>query len=987
MAGDTTQSSFAVLDRQSSPPVSGAQGNAHTRTYQGVLQYPARSCDTWLATDHLAACIPCRKRKVRCNLGPVDNPHDPPCDRCRRESKECFFSATRRKKRPADSGADEIDPDEIEVRAGRKRLKDDSEEAEIVTRGYSAFPLTPGGPIRTPGPGLHRPSFTTSTSHHSQPSARDDHDDEQLTMQTAAILQNAEVHSGHDALNVLLEAATHHRAGSASTGSRPNDVLQGRSPHELSTVSPVLARRLTNNGMPPPMSAISPGIPQIDPAITYGSTANASAADLTSALKAWSRFKFVRAGWFSAREAIQYVDYFYTSLSPLTPIVMPDFTPLSTHGRMLEEEPMLAVTILTIASRHMKLGGAGSQSRPYAIHNKLWSYLEGMINRLVWGQEQFGSNLYITGQQPGCDILPYYRKGLRTLGSVESLMLLTEWHPRSMHFPPEDDDSELLLPEQGLAFTESEDQTDHIKGIGGQRMDTWLEPCWRSDRICWMLLSMAMSLAFEIGVFDENAARHLSKTTTIPEEKRLAYERRRLHVKDLLMVYMTQTSGRVGLTSMLPKNYCEPALSHIYDLHNAKNPKDVVIHLWLKIASIMKTGNEELFPNRDATRDIIRTGRYKDLLRGLYPQLTSWRQTMDNARDIPALMRHVLEIDYEYCRVYLNSLGLQAVVERCTRNTPKQEVNSNKAAQGMAQALASGASIPASILERCYGSDRFYVNEVTDGCRRLLKSVVEGLYPGEHLRHAPVRTYFRIISVAIILLKTFALGATENDVAISLEYLDRTIQALQTCIVDDVHVASRFADLLRTLTDRIRARFVRMTRNGQGFSRGTSKSPADMPGIPTSQPINASALRTSLNHSQQWSGHPAVQGQGFANRSRESSAAHNNNPLYGITNQAFDFEDNGASFNVMPPPTNPPSPSFTQTSLNGYTNGYGGQTHDGGFVDENGNLQDWLALPLDPILNSYGADVTQTGFGPGVGEYDMLELLLNGGQGQGQGGQ
>ncbi|KAF4551197.1 Fungal Zn(2)-Cys(6) binuclear cluster domain-containing protein 12 [Elsinoe fawcettii] len=965
MAADT-QSSFAVLDGQSSPPISGAAGNAHTRTYQ--------------------ACIPCRKRKVRCNLGPVDNPHDPPCDRCRRESKECFFSATRRKKRPADSGADEIEPDDFEVKGGRKRLK--GEDDEPAQRGFSAFPLTPGGMARTPAP-IHRPSFTTSNSHTSHPSARDEQDDEQVSLQTAAILQNAEVHSGHDALNVLLEAATHHRAGSASTGSRPTDVLQGRSPHEIPNVSPVLGRRMTNNGMPPPLSAISPGIPQIDPAITYGSVANASAAELTSALKAWSRFKFVRAGWFSAREAIQYVDYFYTKLSPLTPIVMPDFTSLASHATMLEEEPMLAVTILTIASRHMKLGGAGSQSRPSAIHQKLWSYLEGMINRLVWGQEQFGSNVYVTGQQQGCDIVPYGRKGLRTLGSVESLMLLTEWHPRSMHFPPEDDDSELMMPEIQPTFNDSEDNGDAIKGIGGQRMDTWLEPCWRSDRICWMLLSMAMSLAFEIGVFDENAARHLSKSTTIPDDKRIAYEHRRLHVKDLLMVYMTQTSGRVGLTSMLPKNYCEPALSHIYDLHNAKNTKDLVIHLWLKIASIMKTGNEELFANRDTTRDIIRTGRYKDLLRGLYPQLTSWRHTMDNnARDIPALMRHVLEIDYEYCRVYLNSLGLQAVVERCTRNTPKQEVNATKAAQGMAQALASGASIPASVLEKCYGSDRFYVNEVTDGCRRLLKSVVEGLYPGEHLRHAPVRTYFRIISVAIILLKTFALGATEDDVAISLGYLDRTIEALQTCIVDDVHVASRFADLLRTLTDRIRARFVRMTRMGpNGFSRGTSKSPADVHGIPTSQPVSASALRTSLNHSTPWSGHPAV--QGFANgNGREGSHpnGNNNNPLYGISTQAFDFEDNGGAFNVMPPPTNPPSPSFTQTSLNGYPNGYstGQQNGQDGFVDENGNLQDWLALPLDPILNSYGADVTQTGFGPGVGEYDMLELLLNGGGQQGQ---
>ena len=36
------------------------------------------------------ACVPCRKRKVRCDLGDPGNPSDPPCRRCRREHKDCF---------------------------------------------------------------------------------------------------------------------------------------------------------------------------------------------------------------------------------------------------------------------------------------------------------------------------------------------------------------------------------------------------------------------------------------------------------------------------------------------------------------------------------------------------------------------------------------------------------------------------------------------------------------------------------------------------------------------------------------------------------------------------------------------------------------------------------------------------------------------------------------------------------------------------------
>lgn len=37
------------------------------------------------------ACLNCRTRKVKCDLGSVENPHDPPCARCRRERKECVF--------------------------------------------------------------------------------------------------------------------------------------------------------------------------------------------------------------------------------------------------------------------------------------------------------------------------------------------------------------------------------------------------------------------------------------------------------------------------------------------------------------------------------------------------------------------------------------------------------------------------------------------------------------------------------------------------------------------------------------------------------------------------------------------------------------------------------------------------------------------------------------------------------------------------------
>lgn len=37
------------------------------------------------------ACVHCRLRKARCDLGDVNSPSEPPCTRCRREQRNCVF--------------------------------------------------------------------------------------------------------------------------------------------------------------------------------------------------------------------------------------------------------------------------------------------------------------------------------------------------------------------------------------------------------------------------------------------------------------------------------------------------------------------------------------------------------------------------------------------------------------------------------------------------------------------------------------------------------------------------------------------------------------------------------------------------------------------------------------------------------------------------------------------------------------------------------
>ncbi|KAF2806381.1 uncharacterized protein BDZ99DRAFT_490216 [Mytilinidion resinicola] len=1044
---------MSTVSANSASPPSKAAGQNHTRTYQ--------------------ACIPCRRRKVRCDMGPVDSPHDPPCVRCRRESKECFFSATRRKRKPQDSGEGFEDDGELsdyEIRNGRKRLKSlpsegpsrpdalNTSRSTSYTSNQPQPPLTPGGSVARYEP-LRRPGTNTQQT---PPNPPNDEEDQKLNNATAAILSSKEVYSGHDALNLLFEAAgrngdieQHHRTGSSGSHARPmlgmanTPGSQNSYPSPQANTLPSLRGGIGGNMRNMAEAAVDPAIQ-----MSTGDQIPTTDATYADAVRAWGRFRFVRAGWLTAKEAIAYIDYFYTYLSPLTPIVVPDYRDHSLHAKLLKDEPLLTVTLLTIASRFAPLVGPGASSRPYAIHEKLWAYLQGMVDRLIWGQEQFGGGFCGAGQQAGADVNPLSRKGLRTLGTVESLMLLTEWHPRALHYPPGDDDDELLVPEPSDGSNIS---LDLFKGgPGGQRIDSWLEPCWRSDRMCWMLLGNAVALAVEIGVFDEKSeAEFREDNESLPHQIVKAYYRRRNHLKDLLNIYLSQTSGRlgltsmVGLTSMLPKvqRDLQPSDKRASDKFTERmadikrqtqwmaigNPgqrgpfetvqtqarhaiQDLVLNFWDEIAKIMELGNLELFASRKSTRTVIASGEYQQKLQSFQDPLKTWKADFDRSKDLPTQLRHILMIEYDYTRVYINSLALQAVLERVKQDTapPDQLHPGSFASKQPNSSSSSNAGLganPHSMGTKWYGNDRYYVSEVSDGCRSLLRTVVEGLYPGDYLKHAPVRTFFRIISVAIILLKTFALGAPEDDVALSLGLLSRAIEALRSSIVDDVHVGNRFADLLDTLTRRTRARFVRMTTTGgsTGISRAGSHEPPGTTGIqtpmmpPPTGPLGAGGAQWGAGASGSGFGLSNPTSPSLSNRNTNTPILHGQNqnqnhaqnPLWGISTEPYDPSNNNIS--IMPPPYTFPynaqggHSNHTAANSNEHLNfgngtghglGGGGDVNGGGQQD--GYFPDWLALPLDPLLNTaWGQDVNQTTFGPDVGGTDLLDLLLSMGGGGG----
>ncbi|KAI9375271.1 hypothetical protein BJX61DRAFT_549938 [Aspergillus egyptiacus] len=950
------------------------------------------------------ACDPCRKRKVKCDLGSVDNPRPPPCVRCRRESKRCEFSATRRKRHKSSDAEDAVDnvlrrDKRMMVGDSPAKVEDDGQLQQTHLQDRWLDKPSANGQSFTNGSQPYAASVSTATTHFSD--ARSPRHpvyslgertsvsrfslegNQPMMNRTAVELLSPAISNSHDALHLLSEAA-----------GRTEDL------NRQSLENRYNATRQSVSSFPSPMSSINAGTPRSgggsfsrqprSGAAQTGSyvqgaglasgesqpeaRGRTSSADRPSdpsyldALKAWSRLRFVRAGWLSVEESMAYVAYYYEHLAPLSPIVIPDFSHPSTHRTLLTDEPVLAVTILTTASRHMKPSGDGAHSRAFYIHDRLWSYLRGMIERLFWGQEKFGGNGIGINKPRSFDLTPNSAKSqqgsLRSLGTIEALLLLTDWHPRNLHFPPGDDENALLdLERYEKDLDNDSENMPHRASSGAPEgrvaFQTWLEPAWRSDRMSWMLLSTAQALAFELGVFDQkNDAKAALESP--------AEQTRKRRLRRLILMYITQSSGRLGIPSMLPLPQWADDIQPTPGMGSKANEVDKMHDCWLGISKIMYQSNQLLFASSEQTFELIRSGRYREQIGRFQPFLREWRQNIDSTELHPA-MRHILMIEYEYTRLYVNSLALQAVVDRWT-------TMSSEAAQAQKSGSASGSF---QMLMELYRVNEPFIQEVVDASRKILTTVLEGLVPGDHLKHAPVRTCFRILSGMIFILKTFTLGAKEDDVRVSLDLQDRTVEALRTCVVDDIHLSHAIARLLELLTANIRTRFLRfapLDRTADGDAHAQDRTSA-----PTSR---GHSPRRDM-HTRTW-----APGQG-QNQNQNHTSTHPSlsytdtpmtsvhDPLAGIPAQPINSSNLNVSF--MPPP---PSvyQNFYETRATPPPGEMAGDVPS--HLNDSANHQNpgaphWLALPIDDFFNMPSAVVDQGigGTGPTIDDMDMLELL------------
>lgn len=286
------------------------------------------------------ACLNCRLRKIKCDMGPLDKPHEPPCKRCKREGKTCEFLQSRKKsvfKR--------------QHRTNDLELQDEAEKHVVITHGVDV-----GGP-------------SDRIERHSQNKIDGK--------------WRFEISSMQNALEFLAKAA-------GSVAKEDNQF------HEIKQIDPSQVSRDDSSWKdltPTSFEASRAGI-MVPLVADEGSSKKAvplikklSSVRPKPCIKL-SNLEFIGGpDQLTEEEVIKLVDVFFLTMYPFFPHI-----PLQLQDpEELARYPLLLCSIVTVSARYHSFSDIGlkdniQNNRNIEVHEQLWIYCQKLISQTIWAE-------------------------------------------------------------------------------------------------------------------------------------------------------------------------------------------------------------------------------------------------------------------------------------------------------------------------------------------------------------------------------------------------------------------------------------------------------------------------------------------------------------------------------------------------------------------------------------------------------------------------
>lgn len=439
------------------------------------------------------ACLNCRTRKVKCDLGSVENPHDPPCARCRRERRECVFVESRR-------GLNKIKAHKpIEIKKSfinnNNNLSDNSNNSSSITSNSREISINPILPVPSPffhsndsfqNNNLSNPSILSNpiTDHNNnnnnnvkeslgQESNDNSSNNSPLptinssiqnltnnaTMIFLAHVAGKVAHAdsrdhinGAERLSQLERSVPIPRSLSSSNNNLSNDSIKtsyfnqssdsNNSPVNLKESEPIRDSFGHDNSLYPILNMDRLVIPPLTTSSSMRQKPSSSLSNIdyilpSNQLNDINNVNNNNHYILTELEARRLIKIFFVTMHPFYPYIPKELR----DPDILANYPMLLCAILSIGARYNalpdKIGdwdnikngkiekkntttnetlnnkniNYNNGERHLAVHEQLWIYCQRLMSMTVWGESSS-----------------------RSVGTLLTFLMFTEWNPRAIHF-------------------------------------------------------------------------------------------------------------------------------------------------------------------------------------------------------------------------------------------------------------------------------------------------------------------------------------------------------------------------------------------------------------------------------------------------------------------------------------------------------------------------------------------------------------------------
>ncbi len=781
------------------------------------------------------ACLNCRTRKVRCDLGPVEAPHDPPCARCRRERKECVFADSRRggahgggassagnsiggsvnKKRKTEStptpevrsiphtrqNSTEVRPSLQSLTQAVNYTQQQEQQKNQEKQPRNQVPPSQPRPPRSgqPTPVAHSPE------EHARPVQPPTRSSEVTTLQGALVFlaraagtiakaddrDNISAREIHEKLEDQEDGISSTSNLSTRENSNTNILNQTQGSNDYENFAPLVRPQGKGPIMMPPVSK--------------------SANVHPNPSKKLSDIEYIGPNkMLTEEEAENLINLFFLTMHPFFPHI-----PTQLHDpQTLAQYPILLCAILTISSRYHPFENQPSHdinknSRNIQLHERLWIYCQRLISQTVWAEAS-----------------------TRSIGTVLAFLLFTEWNPRAIHWRWSDyaNNKDDMGPEGPPGLGGNSDEEDSLAGLGAMR---------RSDRMAWMLVGTSVRLAQDMGFI--NSSSKIFIATHIAE---------------------TQTAMNLGQRSMLSQSLGEIDLDNDEDDDEVVDSKKQYQHDEFILSldeeclrnrhfkknnlkfSIMQKAKLELLKITSLAYETIYCGKYQvdgynqfqnlSVLSILSPLIENWYKTykkllkpsnpknfnhhcnLKNATNI----KHVNEItkqvdkeslicDYYYCQLYIYSLALSAENPLNTNPSDVKKPLNNLKLDEISKAAK-------------------YVELAYNAAKEILVAAIR-VHKLKMLKYMPVRWVTRIVRSVAFIVKCFLTltngaqqqlssplqQASQASTILTLSIIptEEIIQTIQKAAIvlreaspDELHLCTRYSTILMYLCSEMKYR-------------------------------------------------------------------------------------------------------------------------------------------------------------------------------------